>query len=378
MANIKLIDAQGDERTYNGVAKVKIPLADGTGNATFIQPAGKKELTGTNEVDVTNFATAQVVDENLVAENIKSGVSILGVKGTATPEWDGSFTKTRDLTGTTWEIASGWHTEANQGRYDILGEIADVDGHTTIAIDSLHLGWFAPTSGTPSPQANSIVVTSADDGMPYSLSNSSGFTLKITGGEDASNADLIAWINERADTVVEITYKGETISLFAGQTARLHNADGSDFGFTEDLVIKANEVETETIVDSPLPIEISTEAEMTALLETAEVGSVYKYTGETGTYENGALYVVEEEAVTLISFTIDGTTYYSPEGWTWEQWGADETYTKGDYDVLGNVYVYESNTRTFVTDKPDGSGNYVKRTELITAGHAYGSVPMGN
>ncbi len=95
MADIKLIDAQGDERTYSGVAKVKIPLADGTGNATFIQPAGKKELTGTNEVDVTNFATAQVVDKNLIAENIKSGVSILGVKGThegggETPYYDGT------------------------------------------------------------------------------------------------------------------------------------------------------------------------------------------------------------------------------------------------------------------------------------------------
>lgn len=48
------------------------------------------------------------------------------------------------------------------------------------------------------------------------------------------------------------------------------------------------------IVDSPLPAEIATEEEMTALLETAEVGSVYKYAGESGTYENGALYVVEE------------------------------------------------------------------------------------
>lgn len=40
-------------------------------------------------------------------------------------------------------------------------------------------------------------------------------------------------------------------------------------------------------------LEISSESEMTALLETAEVGSVYKYMGTTGTYENGALYIVE-------------------------------------------------------------------------------------
>lgn len=45
--------------------------------------------------------------------------------------------------------------------------------------------------------------------------------------------------------------------------------------------------------DSPLPIEVATESEMNTVLGTAEVGSVYKYTGTTGTYESGALYVVE-------------------------------------------------------------------------------------
>lgn len=43
---------------------------------------GKVEITGTAEVDVTQYATAQVVDANLVAENIKKGVTILGVAGT--------------------------------------------------------------------------------------------------------------------------------------------------------------------------------------------------------------------------------------------------------------------------------------------------------
>ena len=43
---------------------------------------GKLEITGTAEVDVTNYAAAQVVDANLVAGNIKKDVTILGVTGT--------------------------------------------------------------------------------------------------------------------------------------------------------------------------------------------------------------------------------------------------------------------------------------------------------
>ena len=47
-----------------------------------ITPSGKKTITSTDETDVTNFATAQVVDSNLVASNIKKNVSILGIIGT--------------------------------------------------------------------------------------------------------------------------------------------------------------------------------------------------------------------------------------------------------------------------------------------------------
>lgn len=43
---------------------------------------GKLEITGTAEVDVTNYAAAQVVDANLIAGNIKKDVTILGVTGT--------------------------------------------------------------------------------------------------------------------------------------------------------------------------------------------------------------------------------------------------------------------------------------------------------
>lgn len=46
--------------------------------------------------------------------------------------------------------------------------------------------------------------------------------------------------------------------------------------------------------DSALPVEIATEEEMMRVRETLEVGQIVKYTGETGVYENGAIYIVEE------------------------------------------------------------------------------------
>lgn len=88
-----------------------------------------------------------------------------------------------------------------------------------------------------------------------------------------------------ADQIVKISY-GETIlaSLTSGQQARLCC---SDRRMTADVIIEAD------FADSPLPLEIGTEAEMTALLTIGEIGAVYKYTGETGIYENGSLYILE-------------------------------------------------------------------------------------
>lgn len=98
----------------------------------------------------------------------------------------------------------------------------------------------------------------------------------------------------------KITYNGKTTELADGYIATL---PCKDYKMATDVVVEAPEaVEVE---DSAIPTEVSTEAEMTALLESGEVGGIYKYTGTTGTYENGALYVLEEEMYT-ISVTTDG------------------------------------------------------------------------
>ena len=45
-------------------------------------PKGKIDITTTDEVNVAQYETAQIVDENLKAENIADGVKVLGITGT--------------------------------------------------------------------------------------------------------------------------------------------------------------------------------------------------------------------------------------------------------------------------------------------------------
>lgn len=88
----------------------------------------------------------------------------------------------------------------------------------------------------------------------------------------------------------KIEYNNKTIAtLSAGQMATLACSGKkmkSDISVTTD--------------ESCVPIEISTESEMSALLTAENVGKIYKYTGQTGTYENGALYVVESDGIPVL------------------------------------------------------------------------------
>lgn len=121
----------------------------------------------------------------------------------------------------------------------------------------------------------------------------------------------------------KITYNSTTTEVANGKIATL-SCNGKKM--KSDIVVEVPSAE-----DSAIPTEVSTEAEMTALLESGEVGGVYKYTGTTGTYENGALYVLEEEQV-VASYTVKvvgeyetGYAYYSVNGGEYAQI-ADENY----------------------------------------------------
>lgn len=116
--------------------------------------------------------------------------------------------------------------------------------------------------------------------------------------------------------MVEIKYNNSTIATVEGGQVATLACNGKEM--ESDLEIIASQV-----ANSPLPIEVTIEAEMTALLEAPVIGGIYKYTGTTGAYENGAIYVIEkakEEVVNLISFAIESAAYQAEEGMTWGEW----------------------------------------------------------
>ena len=81
-----LLDLTGDTAGASDVVTGKTfhdkSGAQVTGTYEGIIPAGKLAITVGSEIDCSQYAIAQVSDANLVAANIKSGVTILGVTGT--------------------------------------------------------------------------------------------------------------------------------------------------------------------------------------------------------------------------------------------------------------------------------------------------------
>lgn len=208
--------------------------------------------------------------------------------------------------------------------------------------------------------------TSANATEPtYAIGDSVTLTL---GGSDAFY--VVERKSESSGVTVE--YSGSVITTIPnGNTATL---PVKDLKMKTDIVITVPEAEGGT--DSAIPIEVATEAEMTALLESGEVGGVYKYTGTTGTYENGALYVLEEGA-SLIIFTVAGTSYQAEEGMTWAEFIDSEYNPDTNYDTSisniekrfelfnGGVHYAsdEYNHRPLITE--DGSTGNVYSTDVV-------------
>ena len=116
----------------------------------------------------------------------------------------------------------------------------------------------------------------------YDLVNDVFYTNAGTGtfiaGPVADENTNISKVVYGSDTLIDLTLDTVTaLSLESGITA--HSADGS---MITGSLIKA------------VPIDIDNDTDMNSVLVAANVGKCYRFTGTTGTYTNGDLYVVEE------------------------------------------------------------------------------------
>ena len=90
-----------------------------------LQPKGKVEIITTDEVDVTQYETAQVVDDNLKPENIVEGITILGLTGSFK---GGGGADTSDATATNDDLLLGKTAYAKGQK--LVGTIEDYDYST--------------------------------------------------------------------------------------------------------------------------------------------------------------------------------------------------------------------------------------------------------
>lgn len=96
--------------------------------------------------------------------------------------------------------------------------------------------------------------------------------------------------------------------------------------------------------------------------------------------EDLVIEAVEVEEVKLISFTVNGKTYYSPEGWTWAEWLTDAKYnTDGFY---ARTYVCNSDGGALYSvtivypDDPNKDYHYAKPSYKVVGGIEW-SAPTG-
>lgn len=152
----------------DGFSQVNVNVPQG------ITPTGNINITDTQVTDVTNYATAQVVDADLVAGNIKKDVDILGVVGTYEGSGGGSTLVTKTIT--------------QNGTYDPADDSADGYSQVTVNVSGgggssgVYVGTEDPTASIGSDGDYYYKRESQPDGQGWNLTSWAGTTSQTQAG----------------------------------------------------------------------------------------------------------------------------------------------------------------------------------------------------
>ena len=293
-----------------------------------------------------------------------------------------------DLKNTTWNIAAVWECVAEYGQFDIQGEICVPNhlGDVYFPFEDFNIGY------TGTNAVNNVINVYLNDPSDnftglYGLFPSHGeFSVTITGGADATNPKLIAWLSEYGELQTpskSITFDISTLGLSAGE----HNItvvaqangyeDSAPSNAVSYTVYPMLEAPTISIRDDTLTI-TDTSGVATAYsiyangvevigtttltndltkLELAEGTHTITVVAHASGYRdsspsNAVDYTVESEQT--IAFTIDGAAYQAEPGMTWAQW------VNSDYNTNGTFY------HTGTDDIRPQNGGCVQTSEGVT------------
>ena len=188
-----------------------------------IQPTGKLAITTTQEVDVTNYATAQVEDANLAAGNIKLGINILGITGTFSDPSANDLKGIINNTVTSLVMPSGV-TSVAQYKFYQCTSLTSLD---LTGCSSLGQYAFYGCTGLTSLEVPGTITTVPN----YAFQSCSNITsLKLNSGITTVSSYAFSGMSKVANNDFAIPSTLKTISSYAFQSLG-QNASGFTFEY---------------------------------------------------------------------------------------------------------------------------------------------------
>lgn len=322
-----------------------------------------------------------------IVEEYAGEVVISNEEEPSLPVWNGT-----DLTGTTWNVPSGWTAAAGYGIFSNLnyGFAINGENYGDSGWSWLCIGYYGSDIDWHS-KTNSIAYS-----LPSEITNDSSITLTFNSGTDATNTSLISWLKTNGELTSHQTQEEPADETIVG-TWKLDKVMTDYSVFNISVKFKAYIPVYENDVFNGLVTVNSSDDGYAGYGLISGDSTQYSlfYYGDMNA-PNFSIEILEDVAdandrntllnwlkanatkqstptLTLISFTIDGTTYQAEEGMTWLQW------LETDYNTANYTQLLLDGVPTVLIE-PSGAMNgyglsynnaFIPVTETIVADRAY-------